>query len=345
MATLLDKEKFFQAFNIKEDDFKDTGLTWDELTKIYNNYLDYIPLLESTGKTIADILRTHPDAHTVRMRIKDPEHLIEKLIRKKINNKDFSFDVQNYRSKITDLIGIRILHLYKDQAKNIDEMIRGNWDLAEPVTIYFREGDMDEKQQTKLKDEGEFNPEKHSAGYRSWHYLIKSQITKQETLAEIQVRTIFEEGWSEIDHQLRYPYNVEDQILTNQLLVLNRLAGSADEMVESIRETLVMSNKMYKEKQDLEEEIKELRKTIEQLELEEQQSKALLNKVDRIEEKQIKYNPQSTAISNLYRNINKDIGERLKGSLGLKADDFKITSHEPIRLSDMGDENKLKLKL
>ncbi|WP_100001149.1 hypothetical protein [Bacillus velezensis] len=345
MATLLDKEKFFQAFNIKEDDFKNTGLTWDELTKIYNNYLGYIPLLESTGKTIADILRTHSDAHTVRMRIKDPDHLIEKLIRKKINNQDFSFDVQNYRSKITDLIGIRILHLYKDQAKNIDEMIRENWDLAEPVTIYFREGDMDEKQQAKLKDEGEFNPEKHSAGYRSWHYLIKSQITKQETLAEIQVRTIFEEGWSEIDHQLRYPYNVEDQILTNQLLVLNRLAGSADEMVESIRETLVMSNKMYKEKQDLEEEIKELRKTIEQLELEEQQSKALLNKVDRIEEKQIKYNPQSTAISNLYRKITEDIGGTLKGSLGLKADDFKITSHEPIRLSDMGDENKLKLKL
>ncbi|WP_456270355.1 hypothetical protein M1E15_20490 [Bacillus sp. JZ76] len=283
MNQLMNKERFFEKYRIKEEEFEGTDLKWDELNSIYNDYISYRPLLESTGKTIADILRTHSYAHTVRMRIKEPEHLIEKLIRKKIRDNGFSFDLQDYKSKITDLIGLRVLHLYKDQAMYIDEMIRNNWDLAERVTIYFRDGDLDDTAKAKLEAEGKFNAKKHPAGYRSWHYLIKSQITKEMTLAEIQVRTIFEEGWSEIDHQLRYPYYTGDQILTNQLLVLNRLAGSADEMVDSIKETLERFQKLNKEKQD---EIEELRNEIRQLNIEKQQSESLLEKVTKLEKNQ-----------------------------------------------------------
>jgi putative GTP pyrophosphokinase len=44
------------------------------------------------------------------------------------------------------------------------------------------------------------------------------------------VRTIFEEGWSEIDHRIRYP-NFSDNPLVNYFLtIFNRLSGSADEM-------------------------------------------------------------------------------------------------------------------
>ncbi|MED0901026.1 hypothetical protein, partial [Bacillus licheniformis] len=271
---------------IKEETFEGTDLKWEELKSIYNDYISYRPLLESTGKTIADLLRTHPDAHTVRMRIKNPEHLIEKLIRKKAENNDFSFDLKDYKTKITDLIGVRVLHLYKDQAINLDEMIRENWELAEPVTIYFRHGDIDDDEKAELEAEGKFNVKKHSAGYRSWHYLIKSRLTKEETLAEIQIRTIFEEGWSEIDHQLRYPYYVGDQILTNQLLVLNRLAGSADEMVNSIKETLERFKELNKEKQESQDTIEELRKEIRNLNLKKPQSESLLELVNNIERKQ-----------------------------------------------------------
>ena len=49
-------------------------------------------------------------------------------------------------------------------------------------------------------------------------------------IAEIQVRTIFEEGWSEIDHKIRYPYDADNPVLGQFLVVFNRLAGSADEM-------------------------------------------------------------------------------------------------------------------
>ncbi len=46
----------------------------------------------------------------------------------------------------------------------------------------------------------------------------------------MQVRTIFEEGWSEIDHKVRYPNFSEEQTTKYFLDIFNRLAGSADEM-------------------------------------------------------------------------------------------------------------------
>ena len=53
---------------------------------------------------------------------------------------------------------------------------------------------------------------------------------KDEILVEIQVRTVFEEAWSEIDHLMRYPYDVDNPIITEYLGIFNRIVGSADEM-------------------------------------------------------------------------------------------------------------------
>lgn len=166
--------------------------------------------------------------------------LLEKLLEKRRKNPDYYIDVNNYKSEITDLIGIRVLHLYKDQAAPIDKFIRDTWDLREKCTIYYRQGDYSKQEEPKNNDL--FNFKVHPFGYRSWHYLISSQATKNVHIAEIQVRTIFEEGWSEIDHQLRYPNNMNDVQLTKQLLVLNRVAGSADEMATVIRELVAENN-------------------------------------------------------------------------------------------------------
>lgn len=46
--------------------------------------------------------------------------------------------------------------------------------------------------------------------YRSLHYIIKYH----GYYLEIQGRTLFEEGWSEIDHDIVYPYYKDDEMLT-----------------------------------------------------------------------------------------------------------------------------------
>lgn len=60
-----------------------------------------------------------PDVHSVRYRIKKLERVIEKIIRKRIEDPDRIIDLSNYTKVITDLIGIRALHLFKDNWQSI----------------------------------------------------------------------------------------------------------------------------------------------------------------------------------------------------------------------------------
>lgn len=63
------------------------------------------------------------------------------------------------------------------------------------------------------------------------HYIIKYH----GYYLEIQGRTLFEEGWSEIDHDIVYPYYKDDEMLTEFSGLLNRLSGVADEMSSYFR--------------------------------------------------------------------------------------------------------------
>ena len=77
------------------------------------------------------------------------------------------------------------------------------------------------------------------------------------------MRTIFEEGWSEIDHQLRYPYDVDNVIISEYLAVFNRLAGNADEMGSFIKR---LKAEMENYKTQREAHIREKAKIIQDLE-------------------------------------------------------------------------------
>nr|WP_279230463.1 hypothetical protein [Clostridium thermarum] len=68
-----------------------------------------------------------------------------------------------------------------------------------------------------------------------FNYVIKSHPTNETIFAEIQVRTIFEEAWSELDHDVRYPYDIDNELLRSYLIMFNRLAGTADEMGSFIK--------------------------------------------------------------------------------------------------------------
>ncbi|WML37984.1 hypothetical protein RCG19_12070 [Neobacillus sp. OS1-2] len=261
----ISQEQFFEKYSVNKSEFDAAAISWESLLDIHQEYTTYKETLNPTAEYISNMLRTLPESHSVRSRVKDPEHLIDKIIRKiireKKKNPDYAIDIYNYKTEITDLIGIRILHLYKDQAVSIDKFIRELWGLVEKCTIYYREGDYSKKEEHE--DNELFNFKVHPAGYRSWHYLISTNATKHVHIAEIQVRTIFEEGWSEIDHQLRYPNDTNNAELTKQLLVLNRIAGSADEMATSIREYKLNTWKLENENQNKQKAIEELKAQLE----------------------------------------------------------------------------------
>ncbi|MBP9760593.1 MAG: RelA/SpoT domain-containing protein [Candidatus Pacebacteria bacterium] len=228
-----DLHKFLREFKISEDDFSETHLRWDELQAIRKDYCGIIKELNLIARYIEDKLQELDVVHSVRCRIKDPDHLIAKIIRKRITSPGRKITIDNYRSLITDLIGIRAIHLFKEDWVYIHRFIEDTWDLYETPTAYIRQGDNGPYLEEYKRYE--FNIEPHLFGYRSIHYLVASKPSKDLNIAEIQVRTIFEEGWSEIDHIIKYPKNVADPLLDTFLDNFNILAGNSDQMGSFVR--------------------------------------------------------------------------------------------------------------
>ena len=224
---------FLEKFDISEKDFESTNLKWEDLQSIKEDYKKIRKELDLIARYIEEKLHTLDIVHSVRYRIKDSEHLLAKIIRKKIEDPEREITIDNYKSSITDLIGIRAIHLFKEDWVFIHKFIEDNWDLQEQPFAYIREGDagpcVEEYEKYKC------NVKLHPHGYRSVHYLIQARPGRDSYIAEIQVRTIFEEGWSEIDHTIKYPNNIVNPLLNKFLDTFNVLAGNSDQMGSFVR--------------------------------------------------------------------------------------------------------------
>ncbi|WP_337914396.1 RelA/SpoT domain-containing protein [Vibrio cholerae] len=232
----LELEFFLEQNNISADEWNSSDIEWQALKDIGIDHQSKVEQRKETAELFAKIIQRCSKVHSVRWRVKDPEHLMEKIVRKTINgansfNSDYiGINKDNYHEIITDLVGIRALHLFKDDCLEIDSYLCGIWNTKERPTYYVRDGD-------ETKDEFEqFEVKQHPAGYRSLHYVFESQPLNQIVYTEVQVRTIFEEGWSEIDHKIRYPNFSDNPQISYFLRIFNRLAGSADEMGSFVKE-------------------------------------------------------------------------------------------------------------
>lgn len=259
MKKQFDMDGFLLKYPFTKDIMKESNITQENLKEIYEDYISCITSYENQANFIANILRSSEKVHSVKSRLKEPERLIEKVIRKTEDRRqkygrDFDFTVDNYKDEINDLIGIRVLHIFKDQWRDIHEFITSTWKVIE-ITANVRAGD-----NTEAFHELNIAVQERVSGYRSVHYLVEFYPTNERVIAEIQVRTIFEEGYGEIDHSLRYSHKEIPEILKSNLMLFNRLVGSADEMASLINN---LSKEWMSKEQDYKETIEAQKKEIE----------------------------------------------------------------------------------
>lgn len=175
-----------------------------------------------------------PVIHSIKWRVKNPDHLADK-IQRKLAKGEIVTD-ENVFTEITDLVGVRILHLYQDQFKSIHDAIikkvnDGDWVLAEGPKAYT--WDPESEAYYKSLD---IETELRDTYYTSIHYLIKPN-QRNVVCCEIQVRTLFEEIWGEIDHSLNYPHKTESLACKEQLRVLSKLVSTGTRLADSIFRT------------------------------------------------------------------------------------------------------------
>lgn len=250
---LLTLDEFLECNLISRGDWERCDLDWDLLKAIGLDHQARSTQLEETAQFLAKTLQRFDQVHSVRWRVKKSGHLMAKIVRKRAeeNEKYSDVTVENYAELITDLIGLRALHLFKSDCFAIDIDLRRELDVVEGPRAYVRVGD-DQLLRQQYEQAG-FEVQDHPHGYRSIHYVVTAQPTKRKVAAEIQVRTIFEEGWSEIDHTVRYPNFSDDAQVAYLLKIFNRIAGSADELggfVKTLKTVLDNTQNMVNDAQD-----------------------------------------------------------------------------------------------
>jgi len=229
----MDKEYFLLKYGIDEQKFENSGIVWDELIRIYDDYTRRQAAYENTARQIVNRLNREKAIHSIKYRIKDSEHLIEKIIRKTIQKPDANINVKNYRQRIRDLIGLRAMHLFKEEWASIHDYLFANWEMLSAPRANYKKGDSEQLLESYMSRGLVLN--EHIHGYRSIHYYIKLKQGRAEIAAEVQLRTLFEEAWSEIDHYLRYSANKDIDVAEPYLGVLGNITSNADKIASYMR--------------------------------------------------------------------------------------------------------------
>ena len=92
---MITKEDLLKKYNISEEFFEDADISWEDLECIYDDFLN--KKSKKYAHILAEFQRSYLEdtekagIHSYRTRLKDAEHLIVKIIRKKKeNNKNCS---------------------------------------------------------------------------------------------------------------------------------------------------------------------------------------------------------------------------------------------------------------
>lgn len=272
-----DEQSFLQAYNHDIKSVSEIGLEWKTLIEIHDYYKGIVRnKLEIAAQELFLQLKSIKGAHTVKYRIKDPEHLIDKIIRKKKDDGRV-VTMDNFLEEFDDFIGFRILHLFKTDWEPIFISIKDKFQSKETPVAYHRDGDDPEFLQ-RCRDLG-LEPKVKDAGYRSIHYIGQFPFFGSNFKCEIQIRTLFEEAWSEIDHLVRYPNNTNNELLNTYLLIFNKLAGCADEMGTFLMVMKASLAQLQNERSELENIVEKLRDEISGLKLTNRNQKKRINEL------------------------------------------------------------------
>ncbi|EGR3201456.1 RelA/SpoT domain-containing protein [Vibrio parahaemolyticus] len=218
----------------QEENFESIKKVLDEEMPSYELLHDKI-----TSRLNRDpVFKTH--VHSYKSRFKDIEHLREKINRKNeadaqkpIGEQKGAITSENVCRRITDICGIRILHLYQKQFSKIHQRLmelvdEGELALYEEPKAYTWDPEFAAYFKS-LNLEAELK----ESFYTSVHYVFKARADSDIT-CELQVRTLFEEVWGEIDHTFNYPVQSDSIVIQEQLKVLARLVGAGARLSDSI---------------------------------------------------------------------------------------------------------------
>lgn len=200
-----------------------------ELYKSYNKV--FTPILAKISSKISKDLALNPKP-VLKARVKSFNSYYSKILRVKSN--------EVFKSEglvcLTDMIGIRVVCAFLEDISTVEKIIKENYDVKE------------------IEYKGQ-NQSFREFGYESTHVLIsipsdcidvdeigeenlKKYPLPEELVCEIQIRTILQDAWAEVEHELIYKteFTPFDAPLRRKLASVNASLSLADIIFQEIRD-------------------------------------------------------------------------------------------------------------
>ncbi len=204
------------------------------LNTIMSEYYQNLDVYQKLSLDVNDIINTLLEVHHIKIsnmaiRIKSEEALRNKAMYK---NKYAHLD------EITDILGVRIITLFENDVDTILELLENTFEVCEIV----------DKRKKEKSNRIEF-------GYNSLHVIVKFTDSRcqlveyqkyQDIRFEIQLRTVLQHAWAEVEHGLGYKSFYEPPMSVKRKL--NRLAATLeilDEEFENIRYDITLYNQSF----------------------------------------------------------------------------------------------------
>ncbi|CAH1590053.1 GTP pyrophosphokinase [Vibrio owensii] len=198
---------------------------------ILNEYEVALPVLQQFARSMESLICTLLGSegikeHSVTCRVKDRASLSKKIDKK---------DKYKKLSDITDIVGLRIISNYSDEVDLIAKLIEEEFKIDYDNSIDKR----------KALDPDRF-------GYLSLHYVAglntaRTRLREYSSFSdlnfEIQIRSILQHTWAEIEHDIGYKSKIETpKPIRRRFSQLAGLLELADNQFIHIREELITYN-------------------------------------------------------------------------------------------------------
>ena len=155
-----------------------------------------------------------------------------------LRNKVMYKNKYNHLDEITDILGVRIITLFETDIDTILDLLENTFEVCEIV----------DKRKKERTNRIEF-------GYNSLHVIVKFTDSRcqlveyqkyQDIRFEVQIRTVLQHAWAEVEHGLGYKSFYEPPMTVKRKL--NRLAAALeilDEEFENIRYDISLYNQSF----------------------------------------------------------------------------------------------------
>lgn len=198
---------------------RDYAMPYKELMAYYRCAMMEVETKFNVLNEELSLLYDRNPIETIKARLKSPESIVDKAVRKNI-----PLTVDSIEKNLHDIAGLRIICSF-------------------PSDIYMLADALLRQDDVTLIERKDYIQNPKPNGYRSLHLIVELPIflhnRTRRMKVEVQLRTMSMDWWASLEHKIRYKKNISDDgHIAEELLHCAEMGAALDQRMESVyRET------------------------------------------------------------------------------------------------------------